>query len=65
MEEFTSLMQGQIGGRDMEQEIIDTFSVFRAEKIDDKLLNLMVQVLACDGLVYLCVSMPSACSLDL
>jgi hypothetical protein len=40
-------MQGQFGLRDMQQEIHDAFAVFRSEKIDNKLLNLMVQVIAC------------------
>ena len=44
LEEFTSLMQGQFGSRNMEQEIHDAFSVFQSEKINDKLLKLMVQV---------------------
>ena len=37
-------MQGQLGGRDMEEEIRDTFGVFRSSTINLKLLQLMVQV---------------------
>jgi hypothetical protein len=55
LEEFTSLMQGQLGSRDMEQEINDTFAVFRSEVIDSKLLKLMVQVSVFCVLVCVCM----------
>ena len=44
-DEFTSLMQGQLDDRDMDEEIRDTFAVFGTERIDASLLRLMVQVL--------------------
>jgi hypothetical protein len=38
-------MQGQFGGRNMEEDIRDTFGVFRSPTINLKLLKLMAQVL--------------------
>jgi hypothetical protein len=48
-------MQGQLGNRDMEQEINDTFAVFRSDVIDSKLLKLMVQVSAFCVCVCVCM----------
>ncbi len=44
LEEFTNLMRGQLGARDMDTEIRDTFAVFRSDLIDIKLLRLMAHV---------------------
>ncbi len=38
-------MQGQLVGRNMEDELLDSFSVFRSDSIDVKQLKLMSQVI--------------------
>ncbi len=44
LQEFTSLMKGQLGSRDMDDEIKATFAVFQSDVVDIKLLQLMAKV---------------------
>ncbi len=45
LEEFTGLMQGQLVGNNMEDDIYDTFSVFKSACINLQQLQLMSQVM--------------------
>ncbi len=44
LEEFSSLMQGQLVDRSMENDLLDSFAVFRSDYINLKQLKLMTQV---------------------